>query len=218
MPKKLPIRVGHGQPAAKPIIITFSFTGLRPQELITLEWKHVNMEKKLISVKQALQRVVEFDDMGNVISRSEVIGKTKTPTSVREIIMSDVVIDVLQEWRDYYCMEHNISSAFVFPNTETGGMHTYSGLRAMLTRFIKRYKLEAEKISLYTFRHTFATMLLEERENPKIVAALTGHKKVSTTLDIYSHVVNKDVYEKTAQTLDGVFKRLHPGQPLPSQP
>jgi site-specific recombinase XerD len=48
---------------------------------------------------------------------------------------------------------------------------------------------------------------LEERENPRIVADLMGHVKVSTTLDIYSHVVDDSVYEKTAQTLDGAYSK-----------
>ena len=91
-------------------------------------------------------------------------------------------------------------------------MRIHSIRRITLPHNNLKYKLEAEKISLYTFRHTFATMLLEERENPKIVASLMGHKKVSTTLDIYSHVINKDVYEKTAHTLDGVFKKFNSGQ------
>ena len=94
----------------------------------------------------------------------------------------------------------------MFPNTENGELRTYWGLRSMLTRFIKRHGLEGEGISLYTFRHTFATYLLEQRENTKIVASLMGHKKVSTTLDLYSHVVDRAVYKETAQTLGGLFK------------
>jgi len=188
----------------KPIIITFSLTGLRPQELIALEWKHVNLETKMISIKQALKRVVEFDDEGNVASHGAVIGKTKTPKGVRSFVIPDLVVDALKGWANY-CAENNIVSDFVFPNTKTGGMRTYSGLRSLLNRFIKTHGLEDEKITLYTFRHTFATVLLEQRENPKIVASLMGHKKASTTLNIYSHVVNNDVYEKTAHTLDGAF-------------
>ena len=58
------------------------------------------------------------------------------------------------------------------------------------------------------YRHTFATVLLEERENPRIVADMMGHEKISTTLDLYSHVVTNSVYEQTAQKLDGVYARL----------
>jgi integrase len=170
-----------------------------------LEWKHVNLEQKTISVKQAVKRVVEFDAMGEVASHGAVIGKTKTPRSVRVLSIPEVVVDVLNEWADY-CKEKNFKSKYVFPS-ETGKLRTYSGLRSMLVRFINRHGLQDEHISLYTFRHTFATILLEERENPRIVADMMGHVKVSTTLDIYSHVVSNAVYEKTAQTLDGVYKK-----------
>ena len=59
--------------------------------------------------------------------------------------------------------------------------------------------------------HTFATILLEERENPKIVSELMGHAKVLTTLSIYSHVISKSVYEDTAQTLDRAYLNVLAG-------
>ena len=96
----------------------------------------------------------------------------------------------------------------MFPNTKDGSMRTYSGLRSLLERFKKRHGLREEDISLYTFRHTYATILLEQRENPKIVANLMGHTRVGTTLDLYSHVVDDEVYKQTAKTLDGVFANL----------
>ena len=76
-----------------------------------------------------------------------------------------------------------------------------------MERFKKRHGLQNENLTLYTFRHTFATILLEQRENPKIVAELMGHTKVSTTLDLYSTVYNT-VYEQTAQTFNGAFMNL----------
>ena len=68
----------------------------------------------------------------------------------------------------------------------------------MKQRFLAKNQLDGYNISLYTFRYTFATMLLEERENPKIVSELMGHSKVLTTLSIYSHVMSKSVYESTS--------------------
>jgi len=198
-------------PLLKPIVLTFSFTGLRPQELIALRWENIDFDSKAISVKSALNRVVEFDDNGNIISRGASIGKTKTPKSVRAFIMPDVVVVALKEWL-FYCKEKGIDSEFVFPNTETGEMRTYWGLRSLLKRFIAAHNLENEKITLYTFRHTFATILLEQRENPKIVAELMGHTKVSTTLDLYSHIVSNTVYKQTARTLDGAYVAIAENQ------
>jgi len=190
----------------KPIVITFTLTGLRPQELIAIKWEIVNLDAKTISVKKAVNRVITFDDEGNVTSRGEAIGKTKTPKSVRTIQLPDKVICALNEWQKY-CDAKNIVSDFVFPSTKTGTMRTYAGLRSLLKRFVEKHNLQDEKISLYTFRHTFATYLLEERENPRIVADIMGHVKVSTTLDIYSHA-SSAVYEETAQTLDGLLPEL----------
>ena len=50
-------------------------------------------------------------------------------------------------------------------------------------------------------------MLLEKRENIKIVSALMGHAKVVTTLGIYSHVLS-EVYCETANRLDEVHIEL----------
>lgn len=201
------LRLVNEYPLLRPIIITSSFSGLRPQEICALSWVDVNFDNKTLAVKKAIKRETEFDEDWNVVSRTTIIGETKTPKSIRSVAIPDAVVMALQEWL-LYCKEHNIVSEYVFPNTKTGGFRTYSGLRSILQRFIKKHGLENEGIALYTFRHTFATVLLEERENPKIVADLMGHTKVSTTLDLYSHVVSHSVYEQTAQTLDGVYTKL----------
>lgn len=193
-------------PVLMPIVFTFTLTGLRPQELIALKWPQVSLEDKTISVKCAVNRTRKFDADGNVVEKGESIGKTKTPKSVRTILMPDAAVETLEEWRQY-CQDNNIHSEFVFPCTKTGGMRSYTGLRSLLERFKKSHGLQDENLTLYTFRHTFATILLEQRENPKIVAELMGHTKVSTTLDLYSTVYNT-VYEQTAQTLNGAFTRL----------
>lgn len=87
-------------------------------------------------------------------------------------------------------------------------MCTYSSLRSLLKRFLKKNGFDKEGISLDTPRHTFATMLLEERENPKIAANLMGHSKVLMTLTTYSHVISNDVYEDTAKALDGIYSKI----------
>lgn len=57
--------------------------------------------------------------------------------------------------------------------------------------YIKRIgkKIGMPFVNVHMLRHTTATLLLESGENPKVVQELLGHASISTTLDIYSHVI-----------------------------
>ena len=78
----------------------------------------------------------------------------------------------------------------------------------MFQRFVAKNGLKDEGLTLYMFRHTFATMLLEEKVNPKIVSEMMGHANIKTTLDIYSTVF-KTVYAEAADTLNNAFMKLN---------
>lgn len=45
------------------------------------------------------------------------------------------------------------------------------------------------RIRFHDLRYTYATLLLQAGEHPKVVQELLGHAQISTTLDIYSHVL-----------------------------
>jgi integrase len=44
------------------------------------------------------------------------------------------------------------------------------------------------RIRFHDLRHTSATLLLGRGIHPKIVSEMLGHTRISTTLDLYSHV------------------------------
>ena len=204
----------ESNPVLKPILTVLMLTGMRPGELIALKWRDVNWANTSISIRLAAGREIEFDDAGNVLERRQVISNTKTVLSVRSFKIADSVVLCLREWMAYQ-KEQEAKTGIDLTSinchvfcTNKGEMRAYSGLRSMLCRFIAKNNLEGHNINLYSFRHTFATILLEERENPKIVSELMGHSKVLTTLSFYSHIISKSVYEGTAKTLDIAFGNL----------
>ena len=148
-------------PLLRPVILVSIFTGLRPQETIALRWDNINFNLRTLSIRKALKRTVEFDEDWNVISRGVKIGATKTKKSVRTFVMSDVVVESLLEWQQY-CQHKGIQSEFVFPNTKTGEIRTYSGLRSLLRRFIDKHGLHGEGITLYTLRHPYVKQKLKK--------------------------------------------------------
>jgi integrase len=54
-------------------------------------------------------------------------------------------------------------------------------------RFISGTKLP--RIRFHDLRHTHATQLLKSNVHPKIVQERLGHEDISTTLNLYSHVL-----------------------------
>jgi len=181
------------------------FTGMRVGEFLALPWKNVNFADGIITINQAITHKVEYDDSGKRKSRETIIGNTKTQGSNRSFKTAPVVMTVLHEWRSVLHshlrrpVEHDILApdAVVFPN-DLGQMRTYDGFRTTYRRFMTEHNLG--DYTLHSFRHTFATMLLEDGVNPKIVQKMLGHADIETTLGIYSHVL-AEVYDGVADIM-----------------
>lgn len=81
-------------------------------------------------------------------------------------------------------------SLYLFINNN-GGNLTTRGIRLIIDNIVKKACISS-KVSPHTFRHTFATMLLNEGCDIKSVQELLGHSSLSTT-GIYTHLTNEEV-------------------------
>jgi site-specific recombinase XerD len=54
-----------------------------------------------------------------------------------------------------------------------------------------------KRVSLHSLRHAFATHLLEQNEDIRVIQVLLGHKKLDTTAR-YSHVATRTLSEVTS--------------------
>ena len=196
----------------KTAITVLLFTGMRIGEFLALPWRNVDFINGSITIDRAITVECEYGDNGVIKNRKTVVGSTKTQCSNRSFKVPPVVIDVLRDWREALPdrmrrkPNHDILApdAVVFPN-DMGEMRTYSGFRTTYRRFMSENGLGT--YSLHTYRHTFATMLLEAGVNPKIVQKLLGHRDIETTLGIYSHIL-AEVYDGVADTMTGIHEGM----------
>ena len=215
------LKAAESDPILCPILTLLMLTGMRIGEALALQWKHVDFQNRTISIQQSLTRELEFDGEGRTKKTAAALGVTKTRCSRRVIQAPDLVLQRLREWMRYLSkrkggLEALVPEGFVFCSTRTMGMRTYSGFRASFRHFLERNGFGDQHLNLHRFRHTYASMLLEQEISPKVVQKLLGHRDVSTTLGVYSHVV-PEVFTGVTAVVNTASEQMLAGTYAPRQ-
>ena len=71
---------------------------------------------------------------------------------------------------------------------------------------MERHKDEIRYLKFHGLRHTYASLLVAQGENPKTVQHNLGHSDVSFTLQVYSHSY-ESTQKKAAETLNDTLNR-----------
>jgi len=177
-------------------------TGMRPEEYLGLRWRDVGFADNTVSVAQ----VVQFYQKGGGFY----FDKPKTAKSARMIPISRKLRDGLMAHKIHQNDERlKINKSYaahnlVFANI-VGNPYPLNNLtRRYFRPIVEKLDLD-KKISLYSLRHTCATLLLIAGENPKVVADRLGHAKVNLVLDTYSHIL-PGIQESATKKLDNILR------------
>ena len=139
---------------------------------------------------------IKLNDMDLSNQEIKVLGKGNKE---RIVFINEHAVDSIN---DYLNNSRNIllgnkQSDKLFIN-HIGGDLTDRGVRTILDNIIKQSSLNI-KVTPHMFRHTFATMLLNEGCDLKSVQELLGHVNMSTT-QIYTHLTGDYIKEMYLHT------------------
>jgi integrase len=166
-------------PNAADLMLTLLATGMRWGEASALPVRAVHVDRGTISIRQVLRK--EY-------GRWVLVLRPKTKDGYREIPVPPQVMAVLQR----RCAGRE-RDAFVF-TAPRGGHWRYDDFYD--DRWVKIRRLAEEKglpkrMTMYGLRHSLLTWLASEGVDLTALRQIAGHKRVSTTFDIYVHNTRK---------------------------
>ncbi len=173
-------------------------TGARRGEILGLKWDKVDFEGSKIHI---CNNVLYSADRG-IYEDSP-----KTATSNRYVTLPLETMKLLRKYRVWQneerlrLGEYYQDQGFVFAQENGKPMHPDS-VTTWLDRFSKRHNLP--HINPHAFRHTMASMLYFNGVDSVSISKRLGHSKVSTTTDIYAHVIAA-ADQKSADILADIF-------------
>lgn len=153
------------------------YCGLRRGELRGLTWDNIDFKEKTLSVKKNVVNATGDHGPWKVTT-------PKTRTSTRTIPIPDVLVEDLKVYKQVCQRMYGFNDKwFVFGD--------FNPLTASALRERKNFiadKSNIRPIRIHDFRHSCASILINNGANIIIVAKYLGHAKIDETLNTYAHM------------------------------
>lgn len=197
------------------------YTGLRIGEIIALTWDDVDFENSKVTVNKTRTR------LGRGIGW--VTTEPKTRSANRQVYLPEAVHQVLKDWKELQeylrkmndlelIEDENFGKMDFIATNEKGNTVCKELFNYYLDKWTKEIN-EDEKIlakqegrepevmeykSFHSFRHFYASYLVNNNVSLVVARDLLGHKDIRTTFDIYSESFEDTVRDE----LEGLFNEL----------
>lgn len=163
-----------------------AFTGMRKGEALALNWSDIDFNKKQVHITK-----------GVVLDENEIpmISTTKTKKSVRTVSLDDESLATLRKWKIEQAKElmsigiNSLNKHQLLFTYDANKLYRPSYSNCWLEQIIKKYNLK--KITMHGFRHSHCSLLFEMETPIQVVQERLGHTNIKTTMDIYTHVTEK---------------------------
>ncbi len=159
--------------------------GLRAAEVISLKPTDIDSKRMVIRVEQ-----------GKGEGRKD-----------RYVMLSPQLLELLRDW-----WHVGQPQGWLFPGRVLGAPLTTRQLNRACHAAAQIAELE-KPVSLHTLRHSFATHLLEQNIDIRVIQVLLGHAKLDTTA-LYTQVATKTI-RQVMSPLDQLIRKSKTGAPPP---
>jgi integrase len=170
-------------------------TGLRQSELLGLRWSDLDWKNRSLCVQRQLKRNFKVGDY---------YATPKTRSGTRTIALGERSLEVLRKHMNRQENERKAAghrwreNDMVFPSS----IGTPMSQRNLYRKFKEFLCLTGlPEIRFHDLRHTSASLMLNHGIPAIIVSRRLGHSKVSTTLDIYGHLI-PEMQSQAAELID----------------
>lgn len=168
--------------------------GLRASELVSLRLEDINVDPSASSLKS----FVRIRGKGN---------------KERCVPLHDTCVLALQDYllvRAHFCPQGATFIPWVFPSSSKSGHLTRQRLGQLLKKVAAGAGLQPEHLSPHVMRHAFATHLLHNGANLRVIQKLLGHADIATT-QIYTHIQMQHL-QKLLQTYHPLSREQAPSK------
>ncbi|MFD7279889.1 tyrosine-type recombinase/integrase [Streptomyces sp. NPDC059862] len=177
--------------------------GLRRGEIVGLRWSDLDLDNRVLYVRQQTQRRrgVLYDDDPKSRRRRAVPLPALCIAPLRWHRMRQAAARAKagERWQE---------SAYVF-TTRTGRPVEPRNVYRSFTRIAQSAGLRI--IRLHDARHGTATLLTAAGVAPRVVMEILGHSQISITMDVYTHVV-QDTQREAMSHMDRLLRKRRPGR------
>lgn len=175
-----------------------AYSGFRRSEMLGLEWKDIDFENNIISVRRTSNYTAE---------RGTYTDTTKTKRSQRTLKISPFIMDMLKQLKEEQDNEAlrlgtkwvETDRLFTKWNGEEMNNQTPYG---WLKEFCEKNNLPF--YGIHSFRHFAASALISAGLDVTTVSGALGHCNNGTTLNVYSHMF-QNAQARVSEAMDGAF-------------
>ncbi len=165
--------------------------GFRLGELLALTWSNVDFSNNTIRIRATVSQRTHIDASGQRTWKF-IVTSPKTTSSRRKVTIPVNVMNKLKQHKDAQELEKKTAGELYNDNdlvfaTTLGSYISTRNFTRSYARALKKAGISYK--SFHSTRHTYATRLFEADVPIKTVQTLLGHSKISTTMDIYTHVM-----------------------------